>query len=102
MNCFQRIAAAAAATTITLGTLGLTASAAVAAPSQDGRAAKQVVEAKIDQRLARLAELQGRVDKSHDVTDADRSSLDAILANEVTGLTALRAEVDAATDAQTI
>src|SRR5690242_7071967 len=99
MNRTQRIAAAACAATITFGTIGLTASAAFA---QDGPVAKRTVEEKIDQRLAQLSRLQHAVDGSKDLTDGDRSALDTILSNEVSGLTALRADVDAATDAKTI
>jgi hypothetical protein len=100
MNRTHRLAASALAATIALGTIGLTASAASA---QDGTAvAKRTVEAKIDARLAQLAQLQHQVDASKNLTDGDRSALGTILSNEVSGLTQLRANVDAATDTKTI
>lgn len=95
MNRIQRLAASAVAATIALGTLGLTASAATAAPAQDALGvAKHTVETKIDARLAQLAQLQHQVDASKNLTDGDRSALGTILADEVTGLTALRSKVD--------
>ena len=98
MNRIHRLAATAFAATIAVGTLGLTASAASAAPTQDALGvAKHTVETKIDARLAQLAQLQHQVDGSKNLTDGDRSALDTILANEVSGLTALRSKVESET-----
>src|SRR5437870_177320 len=95
----RTITAVATAAVVTLGAVAL---ATGTASAQDGTAAKRVVEAKIDLRLAQLDRLHSLVDASRDLTDGDRSALDTILENEKAGLTDLRADVDAATDLQTI
>jgi hypothetical protein len=100
MNAMKRSIAALTAAAIGLGTLGLAAAPALAAP--DPGVAKQEIERKIDERLARLSLLHTKVDDADRMTEGDRSTLGGILDSETSGLTALRAQVDAATDAKTV
>ena len=51
----------------------------------------------IDRRLETLEKLQKAVDASRALTDAHETSLEGILASTTDGVTALRAEIDAAT-----
>lgn len=51
----------------------------------------------IDRRLDTLAKLQKAVDGSKALSDAHEAALDRILASTTSGLTALRADIDAAT-----
>ena len=97
----KRSIATLAAATIGLGTLGLAATPALAAP-RVGTAAKQEIDRKIDERLARLSLLHSKVDGGKRMTDSDRTTLDGILETDTSGLTALRIQVDAATDAKTL
>jgi hypothetical protein len=81
----------------TLLALGVTAGAANAAPASADPAnlakAQKTVTDGIDKRLETLKDLSGRLSDAKDVTAGDRSTLNALLASDTSGLTALRAKV---------
>ena len=55
-------------------------------------------DCEIDRRLATITKLQGRVAAAKGLTDADRATLQSQLADDASGLTALRATIDGETN----
>jgi len=63
---------------------------------------KQAGAAAVQHRLTWLASLQNRVASATHLTSGDRASLDSLLSQDVTGLTALGAKIQADTDMTTL
>ena len=72
------------------------------APARDLGAAKARCTAAIDVRLAKLTQLEGRVDRAKRLTDGHRATLHGINTNARTGLTALRTKIEGDSDAATL
>ncbi len=73
--------------------VGTMAAPAYAADDTVLAGAKREVTARIDARLSSLHQMQGAVGEAHRLTQAHKSTLDTLLAGDVTGLTALRGKV---------
>ncbi len=73
--------------------------AELAAARDDGIGSLRALgDCEIDRRLATITKLQGRVTAAKGLTDADRSTLQSQLADDASGLTALRATIDGETN----
>ncbi len=100
MNRIRRTTALAVAV---LTCTALAAAPAVAAPSERGvDAAKRAVTTRIDKRLDALKRFGTTLAEAKQVQPAHRETLTKLLADQTTGLTALRAEVQSATTREAV
>lgn len=101
MKVRNAAALVAAPLAFSLVALGSPAGAATPAP-QTLQSAKTLVDSRIDGRLHTLAALKTAIDAATHLSTGHRSTLAALIGADTTGLTALRARVDAETTLQAV
>lgn len=85
-----------------VGVLTLAGTASAARPAVDLTVAKAKCDAAIAERVVELDKLNGRVDAAKALTAGHKATVGGILATSTSGLTDLKAKIDADTDAATL